>query len=198
MKPTIQLQFPYPVVSLPLAAPIESLPKLVALCYAEMRADPHGEHFSNKGGWQSGKYVLKKPEMEPLLAAVVEGSKRCIGSLPLTRHDFVIDTAWINISPRGAFNCTHVHAGSLFSGVLYLQSAGVDSGPIVFDCDMWRGREMMSYTEEARNSHLLWPSYVYPPNPGMMIVFPSALPHYVEVNSSELDRISVSFNIDLV
>jgi uncharacterized protein (TIGR02466 family) len=198
MKPTVQLQFPYPIVSLPEAIPAESLPEFVSLCYAEKEADAAGVQVSNKsGGWQSCQEAINKPEMEPLLTAMVGGIKACTGALPLTKYEFRIAAAWINISRPGAFNCTHVHPDSTFSGVLYLQSAGVGSGRIVFDPDVWRGREMMSYTEEARNAYLLWPTYSYPPTPGMMLLFPSTLAHFVEANLSDSDRISVSFNLTL-
>ena len=41
-------------------------------------------------------------------------------------------------------------------------------------------------------------TYYFPPTEGIILIFPSSLEHEVEVNKSDQDRISYSFNIKLV
>ena len=58
---------------------------------------------------------------------------------------------------------------------------------------MWD--EMSSYSDQFQKILPVHPAYYMTPTEGMIILFPSSLYHKVDVNQSEEDRISVSFNI---
>lgn len=92
-----------------------------------------------------------------------------------------IQNMWINYSPPGAYNVMHNHPQANISGVFYLQCEE-DSGAIVIP-------NPYSHGMDAPNSHRVYPQR----NTGL--VFYSGLQHYVDVNRSSTDRISVSFNI---
>ena len=58
--------------------------------------------------------------------------------------------------------------------------------------------EISSYKSEFIKKNNYCHSYFFSPIEGRMLIFPSYLQHHVEVNNSEGDRISISFNIDLI
>ncbi|WP_161768747.1 TIGR02466 family protein [Picosynechococcus sp. NKBG042902] len=89
--------------------------------------------------------------------------------------------AWINHSPPGAYNKIHIHPGANISGVIYLQ-APENCGNISFV-------NPYSYFCAAEDT------YTVVPKKGMGLLFNSRLPHYVDVNHSEEDRISMAFNM---
>lgn len=98
-------------------------------------------------------------------------------------HDVAlgINNMWINYSPPGAYNVLHHHPHANISGVFYLK-AEKDSGAIVFP-------HPFPHELSASRAHRVYPER----NVGL--VFFSGLQHYVDVNHSDADRISVSFNI---
>lgn len=53
------------------------------------------------------------------------------------------------------------------------------------------------YQGQFNNNEFNSNSYRITPRDNMLILFPSYLPHRVEQNLSEKDRISVSFNINI-
>jgi len=94
-----------------------------------------------------------------------------------------INNMWINYSPPGAYNVLHHHPTADISGVFYLK-ADKNSGDIIFPTP---------YPHELSPSS----SYRTKPERNMGVLFYSGLMHYVDVNRSDEDRISVSFNIIL-
>ena len=58
--------------------------------------------------------------------------------------------------------------------------------------------EMLSYTDDFKEQTNYYYDYIYEPREGSMLIFPAHLVHRVEENKSEKDRISISFNIDLL
>jgi uncharacterized protein (TIGR02466 family) len=92
-----------------------------------------------------------------------------------------INNMWINYSPPGAYNVLHHHPHANISGVFYLQSEE-NSGSIVFP-------HPFPHELSASRAHRVYPEE----NTGLL--FYSGLQHYVDVNHSTSDRISVSFNI---
>ena len=89
-------------------------------------------------------------------------------------------------------NSEHVH-DRMFSGVFYLQ-VPEGSGRLVVQNPginrMWDGCQMTSnknqYTAEISNIE---------PVEGDILFFPSYLPHSVETNNHDEERISISFNV---
>jgi uncharacterized protein (TIGR02466 family) len=93
---------------------------------------------------------------------------------------------WGMISPPLAYNVTHNHPGSWFSGVYYL-SVPQDSGSIEF----YHPSEAASFSGYGR------PTETFTVHPGRLILFPPWLKHSVQQNRSQHDRLCVSFNFNL-
>ena len=97
--------------------------------------------------------------------------------------------AWVNVNSIGAGNTLHSHKGVSFACVYYLQSK--DTGNLVFS----NPANILSH-----DCHTLSP-FVHPkavvPDDGDLIMWPSWVPHLVEPNMSDKDRINLAFNIRL-
>ena len=97
--------------------------------------------------------------------------------------------AWVNVNSKGAGNILHSHKGVSFACVYYLQSK--DTGNLVFS----NPANILSY-----DCHDLSPfvhSKIVAPDDGDLIMWPSWVPHLVEPNMSDKDRINLAFNIRL-
>ena len=100
---------------------------------------------------------------------------------------------WGNILKPGETHAPHTHSNNFLSGVFYLESDAktgitfVDPRPAA---DVLVPRKKKKTNE---NSNLL--SYISKQN--RLIIFPSWLVHWVPINNSKRDRISISFNVQI-
>jgi uncharacterized protein (TIGR02466 family) len=100
-------------------------------------------------------------------------------------------SAWVNVNRTGDFNKIHVHPGSTWSGTYYVDSGdpvGSNTGALVQLFDPCQGRTMAM-------AHLVPESIFIHPKPGLMILFPSYVPHMVYPHNGNSARISVAFNL---
>ena len=166
--------------------------------------DPEGitrSNVRNTGAWHSAVDMQTRPEFQPLCGWIRSSVAEVFGDLGYHsdwRPDII--NMWANVSPRYAFNRSHIHAGSLWSGVYYVQ-APAGAGRIVFSEP--RAQVRMTGPVYERPSHERpesWDEVYFKPLEGRIILFPSWLLHEVEPNMSDIggksgERISVSFNI---
>lgn len=154
--------------------------------------DP-GTHRSNRGGWQSETFLWKEEVFKPLLEKTVHIAQSIVKDLsPNQQPEMVIRSMWGNVSPKGGMNFTHVHPSGWMSGVYYIQlPEGTDQ--ITFEDP--RPARMMDF----QRSCLISDEYfAHKPKVGELLLFPSWLPHFVLPNTSNENRISISFNIELL
>ena len=108
-------------------------------------------------------------------------------------QDIEITGMWGNILKPGETHPPHTHSNNFLSGVFYLES-DAETGIIFSDprpaADVLVPRKK---TKTNENSNLL--SYISKQN--RLIIFPSWLVHWVPINKSKRDRISISFNIQI-
>jgi len=93
---------------------------------------------------------------------------------------------WAGVTPPGSENREHVHTNSFISGTVYFQAEGTGS------------IEFMPYNYVYRSVLPQWPYYgsaTYEPEDGDILLFPSYLLHKVERNTSEFERVNISFNV---
>lgn len=160
----------------------------------DYKKDNASEKVSNVGGWQSkGNFYRETPSFSRFMDRIWEQITKTLHSysegieleyLIDTGHNLNLINIWINVNPPGSFNHIHVHPGSLLSGVFWIK-APKDSGYLV----LRDPNEMNNYCL-GMNTHPVIPKE------GGMILFPAYIPHNVEVNESDEDRISISFNLD--
>ena len=168
--------------------------QLIDYAYQFKNKNPEGVKISNNGGWQSPNFDVND-ENDLLQSFIIN----CLSNFPNIDKSINFDVdAWININKPGAYNVKHDHPGCDLAGVLWVK-APKNSGEIVFEApyQFQAFKEIKSYNDEFKNSCNVDQNYYFPPNEGTMLVFPSHLPHQVEENKSNEDRISISFNIRL-
>jgi uncharacterized protein (TIGR02466 family) len=106
----------------------------------------------------------------------------------LKRPKNVSITWWVNINSQYSRNVFHTHAVSEFSCVYYLQGTGTgdlrfpNPANILGDCN-----ENSPFTRD----------FLFTPKDGDLIMFPSWMPHEVDVNMNERERINIAFNMKI-
>ena len=110
--------------------------------------------------------------------------------------EFYLTTSWaVKFMPGGSAQA-HTHTNSLFSGTLYLKTAG-ETGQITFHStqkylNFSSTTISLEFTEQNLFNSSTWS---ITPTENQIIIFPSNVMHSVEVNNSKDDRISVAFNL---
>ena len=194
VKYTLTNLFPSPVHIFESDGFDEFKNNLIDYVYKLKEKDPEGYTISNRNGWQSRGFDLS--DMNDLLHGTILQGLSSFSAIKNTTK--MRASAWININSPGSYNVKHTHPNSHLSGVMWIK-APKDSGNIVFDNPNGHQThtEINSYNQEFKDQFFVHHAYWLPPIEGRMIIFPSHLQHAVNENKSNVDRISVSFNITL-
>ncbi|AGH31515.1 hypothetical protein SWZG_00002 [Synechococcus phage S-SKS1] len=159
----------------------------------ELSKRTEGERRSNRNGWQSDTFLWKENIFKPLLDETLNASKIIANNLSNKElPQMVVRAMWGNINPKGGFNFTHVHPSGWLSGVYYIQLPEKNN-EIVFQDP--RSARMMDF---QRSSLIKDEYFSHYPKVGELLLFPSWLPHFVTPNTSDQNRISISFNVELI
>ena len=140
----------------------------------KIKSISHGVNKSNKGGWQSEELVYNEnfKFLKEIILKIIEKGFNI---------DINLHQMWGNISSKYHYNAIHHHGNtSSWSGIYYLQTFK-NSGPLTIH----------SHWDTDLNESF---NYI----PGDLIFFPSNLPHSVDANMEDKDRISIAFNFELV
>ena len=130
--------------------------------------------ISNNGGYQSSSNLHLIPEFYFLVNFINNKV------LDLTHNPNIkINNMWGNISSFTNFNeiHTHTHINHHLSGILYLKTPP-QGGDLLF-----------------LNPLQIDNVYNYSPQEKDLVIFHGVIPHYVEPNLSQEDRISIAFNL---
>ena len=85
----------------------------------------------------------------------------------------------------------HTHPGATWSGVYYVDHGGSNpeaDGTAIHLYDPYPARTNIFFPELSTSNVL------FKPEPGLMILFPSYVPHAVPPHRGDRERISVAFN----
>jgi uncharacterized protein (TIGR02466 family) len=110
---------------------------------------------------------------------------------PLQPMSWVL-SAWANINRQGDFNQIHTHPGATWSGVYYVDHG--ESNPAA------EGTAIQLYDPNPARTNIFFPeisasNILFKPEPGLMILFPSYVPHAVPPHRGDRPRISIAFNV---
>ncbi len=176
-------------------------PRLRELILEHEAGDP-GQHQSNVGGWHSKPDLMNwpAPEIQTLKSWMIQATKIMTKATSGAKGEISGKLelhAWANVSRRGAYNKIHSHPGHGWSGTYYVDlgqpdSGAPDSGLIEF-IDPRVGADMVPLPGDpfGRKQRIA-------PEPGMMIMFPAWLPHYVNPFQGDGERISIAFNVNIL
>lgn len=167
----------------------------------ERKNNPNGQKRSNYNGYHSVDTlaVKYKKEFEPLFHHVMEVMIHKI----ITDCNFMVSSGqitscWANFNEGGfTSNGVHIHGGT-FSGVFYI-NAPPGSGDLVFlnlgMNNLWEGC-FLPLKNVTTNKYIA-PYAQFKPQEGSIYLWNSTIPHYVNPNSADVERVSMSFNIKL-
>jgi uncharacterized protein (TIGR02466 family) len=169
-----------------------SAAQLAAWCdevLALRAASPKPAGRTNRQGWNSeNMHVLERPEFAVLRQSIRAACASALREMGQGEIAFRLQS-WINMHDRGGFNYLHVHEGSLLSGSFYLQVPD-GSGKFVFRDP--RPGVVHGYVKGAMPNG--YSDIHLTPEPGLLVLFPCWMEHYVEPHDSDTPRITVAFN----
>ena len=173
-----------------------------------------GVTFTNVGGYQSSAINLKE---EKGFECIYDYINECM-EIILFQNNYkpnlgvMSSHGWVNINRKGDFNREHVHPDCHWSGVYYVKTPA--------NCGELRFHNPIAASSMVKSAHLLnlsssniktiepqqnnfvnsfyLNSISLDPHEGMLLIFPSWLFHSVDPNRSDYNRISISFNINIV
>jgi len=201
VAPDITLTFGVPVMihMVPGAAAVNDGLKRAILAREQASA---GKSKSNAGGWHSEETLWTWPEPEiGVWRGWVDGAVQRMCRLPARADPGAVKlayraSAWANVNRDGNYNTLHVHAGSHWS-VVYCVAMGEPEPGHPFN-----GRlELRDPRPGAVHGRL--PGFLFgrgitvDPKPGLIVVFPAWLEHWVHPFHGAGERISIAVNIDV-
>lgn len=159
-----------------------------------------GKELTNVGGWHSetGRLEFCGSAGERLIRHMREMTQEAtrrlyaeFSSRPPEPLGWAL-TAWANINWRGDSNNLHTHPGATWSGVYYVdhgESSPDAEGTAIHLSDPCPTRTNIFFPD------LLSSTVRVKPEPGLMILFPSYVPHAVPPHRGDRPRISIAFNV---
>jgi len=157
--------------------------------------------YANMGGWHSSGDLLEwgTAEIGHLRQWISESLSRMVqatGQLPEVigrqappKGGFRI-SAWANVSRRGNYHRMHNHPGNAWSGCYYVTASNTNNlGGVLELYDPRFHTEMVDTpgSPYGQRVHVR-------PVPGLMVLFPSWLYHFVHPHDSDEPRVSIAFN----
>ena len=173
-----------------------SLEKYILNLY---KNDENGVKKSNINGWHSRPFDLSVMNNEPneFYSQIKEEIKSVFDS-----YGWIYDSAkikctsmWAIINKKGNFNIEHSHSNNYLSAAYYVKAPDncgnfKASNPNILTRNFYpkskQGTELNSNSVSIKISE------------GDLLIFPAYLPHSVEENQSDEERIIISFNIDIL
>jgi len=143
-------------------------------------------------GWQSEQTLHDREELQDLVGCVDNATRSILRFLQIGHDAFEITGCWATVLARGAAHKAHSHPNNYLSGAYYVRThpgadtinfhdprnqAGVIRPPV------------MELTAENTDQ------VVVKVTNGTLLLFPAYLEHSVDANTSEEERVSISFNI---
>ena len=168
----------------------------------EIRNNIPSKNKSNLGKNSYHSPNLLNLQNPPEILKLMKQITNCIQTIhqQSRRENVRLVDFWININGKGGSNVPHTHPGAKYSGVFYIKvPKEMKGGNLLFLRDYnetyLTSQENMGFFKQGYN--LLpndLPKIPVKPLEKLLIVFPSWLPHSVEFNDADVERISLSFN----
>jgi len=177
-------------------APYEGFDESILASIKSFCSENQSVQRSNANGYQSPPNLHSLEELSDLFNFITQTADTIIQELGVRNFDHVtINEAWANINKgQNSHNQVHTHTGIL-SGVFYVQAPEGSGNLNIMNPGMnclWPGH----YKAFSRNQHTAEVAFVKPKE-GVLYLWPSYIPHSVDCNSKDVERISVSFNLDV-
>ena len=174
----------------------KELTKYIYQLYAD---DKEGVKKTNINGWHSKSFDFSNKESAAFkffneTQAYVADVFKKYGWL-YDHNKIVCNSMWSIINKKDNFNIEHTHPNNYLSGSYYVK-APKDCGRFLATNPHTLNRD--KFPKQANRTEFNRNVAAINVAEGDLLIFPSYLPHFVEPNKSDEDRIVVSFNIDIL
>ncbi len=143
-------------------------------------------------GWQSEQALHERAELQDLVACVSNATRSILRFLQIGHEAVEITGCWATVLARGAAHKAHSHPNNYLSGVYYVRTPP--------------GADTINFHDPRNQAGVIRPpvveltaentdQVVIRVADGTLLLFPSYLEHSVDANTSEEERVSISFNI---
>ena len=132
-------------------------------------------------------YIDKVPAFEEELKKHVYKYMHDVESPFESIEDYVVTSSWLTLTQPGQYAHNHSHGSADISGVYYVNT-NTEDGSIFFNSPNNVLTHSYAYSGLVHTCS-------YRPQVGKLILFPGWLEHGVQVNNTDSNRISFSFNI---
>jgi uncharacterized protein (TIGR02466 family) len=141
--------------------------------------------------------ILNVPKFEFLRTQIVEHMNHLYYDVyGYSKETYpALSSSWLLLSTPNDMSGMHTHGNSIFSGVVYLR-VPKNSGGIRFSRGNSNLTDIMVPKIERQNEFNS-KFFSIDAREGMILIFPSSVPHQVLRNRSNEDRVSLSFNFFL-
>ncbi|WPZ33410.1 TIGR02466 family protein [Thalassobaculum sp. OXR-137] len=195
------MAFPTPILKIRVPEAAQINPGLRSQILDRERSEP-GQVRSNVGGWHSNDDLLDwpGPEVGALKSWIGRAIQRMTevtaGKQQQGLNVQLDGGAWANVLRDGGYNKIHNHPGCSWSGVYYV-SLGERRGDIPGNGQIEFLDPRMGVDFAELPGMPFAGKHVVEPEPGLMLVFPSWLYHYVNPFHGSGERITIAFNVIL-
>jgi len=168
----------------------------IFFCKKIQEYDPVGITVTNIGGWHSKAFTYNDVISTPFLNYfnyIIKNIDKILIDIGSPGTSKLIN-AWVNINNKNNSNKSHNHPGSILSGVFYLTKR---NSKVVFKRPVDANMAFLIGIKSSHETYLSFAETYFIPNSHDLIIFPSWLEHYVELNEYNEERISIAFNIDV-
>lgn len=174
---------------------------LTALILEREQSSPSHNH-ANFGGWHSAGDLLEWPGdavatlrgwITESLQAMVQASTQLPESQARNttpRGAFRV-SAWANVARSGNYHRMHNHPANAWSGVYYV-SAAESTDSLAGVLEFYDPRPFTEMVETPGSPY--GQRMLIRPVPGLLVMFPSWLYHFVHPSTADAPRISIAFN----
>jgi len=142
--------------------------------------------------WQSAQDLHCRAAFRELVVSIDRAASATLRQMQVRDRPLEITACWVNILAPGAGHAMHHHPNNFLSGVYYLRTAP--------------GADTINFHDPRNQTGIIRPpvvaltaentdQVVVRVGEGMLLLFPSYLQHSVDTNRSELERVSISFNL---
>jgi uncharacterized protein (TIGR02466 family) len=143
-------------------------------------------------GWQSDQNLHERDEFRDLLGPIRQAATSVLRFLRIGYDAVEITGCWANVLAPGAPHKMHSHPNNFLSGVYYVRTRpGADT--INFHDPRAQASVIRPPVTELTSENT--DQVVVKVTDGTLLLFPAYLPHSVDANACEGERITVSFNL---
>ena len=150
--------------------------------------------YSDKSNWQSESNLDKNIVFKELTKDICISAFDILDKLDYKADEIEITDMWANVLKKNETHQPHTHSNNFLSGVFYIDAD--DTMPGITFQDPRPGANVIlprKKFDHMNNASLLH----YKSKTNRIIIFPSWLVHWVPINQSTKDRISISWNIQI-